>query len=510
MLLHEIYAEGLRKTPDKPAIIVDGQSLSYRMLDDLSQLWARAMLGLGVRRGDRISILMPNRVEYMPLYFACYRIGAIACPLSYQRQTAADEVAFALNLTGSRFLFMNREYQPGLKGIKSLAPSLEREFVMEDTDDERSWLRLARLAPADVKWPQVWESDPALIAFTSGSTDRPKGVTHTHSSICHTIINKSKTYRLDSSDIYLIGTMFFHLSGGVAFSLPALLKGGTIILMKHWTPEGFLDLIEKRRATHVAAPSGQVREIVAQSRARKMDWRSVKTFTSGGDALTMCLLKTFYEITGFEIVQNYGLTECEGFCTNPPYGKIKRGSIGLPTYGTRMRLIDSEGRDVPRGQTGEMIVQSKGVMAGYWGDPAKTAKAFIDGWLRTGDLARQDEDGYFFFVGRIKNIIVKGGTRIAPPEVEEAISVHPSVEACGVVGESDPVLGQVIHAFVVLKSNPEAARTTADELASFVGRRLPRLEVPDRWTFVPELPRTTLEKIDRKLLAAFSGGEKAS
>jgi acyl-coenzyme A synthetase/AMP-(fatty) acid ligase len=350
----------------------------------------------------------------------------------------------------------------------------------------------------------VKESDPALIAFTSGSTGRPKGVTYTHASICHTTTNKSKMYRLDGSDRYLVGTMFFHLSGGVAFSLPALYTGGTVILMKSWSPEGFLDIIEKHRPSHIAAPPGEVREILARPRAREMDWTSVRTFTSGGDALTMDLLERFTAVTGLEILQNYGLTECEGFCTNPPYGKIKRGSIGLPTHGTRMRLIDAGGKDVPQGMTGEIVVQSKGLMAGYWGDPDNTAKAFINGWFRTGDLARQDEEGYFIFVGRVKNIIVKGGSPVTPVEVEEAIAAHPSVEACGVVGDPDPARGQVIHAFVVLKANPDAARTTPGELAAFVSTRLSPLKVPDRWTFVPELPRTTLDKIDRRQLAALS------
>jgi acyl-coenzyme A synthetase/AMP-(fatty) acid ligase len=350
----------------------------------------------------------------------------------------------------------------------------------------------------------VQESDPALIAFTSGSTGRPKGVAHTHSSICHTAINKSETFRLGSSDIHLVGTTFWHLSGGVGYSMPALYKGGTIIFMKSWSPGGFLDLIEKRRPTHVVVPPSEAKEILALPRARETDWRSVKNFISGGDALTMDIIEKFYALIGREMLQVYGLTECEGCCTNPPYGKIKRGSIGLPIHDTLMRLIDAECKEVPQGLTGEIVILSKAVMAGYWGDPTRTAKAFIDGWFRTGDLARQDEEGYFFFVGRLKNIIVKGGSNITPVEIEEAIASHPSVEACGVVGDPDPALGQVIHAFVVLKAGPDAARTTPEDLAAFVGTKLSPLKVPDSWTFVPELPRTTLEKIDRKQLAALS------
>jgi acyl-CoA synthetase (AMP-forming)/AMP-acid ligase II len=510
MPLHEIYREALRHTPHKPAVVVGTQALTYRELDDLSHLWARAMLSLGIRKGDRVSILMPNRVEYLPLYFACYRIGAIASPLSCLRQTVADEVVFALNLTRAKMLILDAKYRTGLEGIAHRIPSLEWQFVMDERAGEESWPRFARsacpaaAASADVHWPRVEEGDPALIIFTSGSTSRPKGVTHTHSSIRHTAVNKSETLRLGSSDVHLIGTMLCHASGGFGFSMPTLYKGGTVVLPESFTPAALLDLLERHRATHVAVAPLHVEEMLALQRTRGADLTSIRTFRCGSDAVSLDLLERFRAATGFELLQTYGSTECEECCMNPPYGENRRGSIGRPIHGTRMKLLGPDGRDAPPGETGEMAIQSEAVMTGYWEDPEHTAETLVDGWLRTGDLARQDEYGYCFFAGRIKGIIVKGGTNITPAEVEDVVAAHPAVMACGVVGEPDARLGQTLHAFVLPDTGRRDNPPTVEELTAFASTKLSAIKVPDRWTFVEALPLTEVGKIDRKGLAALA------
>ncbi|MGV8124607.1 MAG: class I adenylate-forming enzyme family protein [Candidatus Xenobiia bacterium LiM19] len=505
MLLYDLYREALQNTPDKPALIVDDTICTYRELHEVSEKWAQALLHCGVRRGDRISILMGNRIEYFQLYFACYRIGAIASPMSCVYQTLSDEVAFAVNLIKSKVLMVSSDYYPGIRDIKGSAPSLESIFVIDECDDERvSWKRFVQEASGTIPWPEVQVSDPALIIFTSGSTDRPKGVTHSHHSILQGAINKSTTMQLGNQDIYLIATMLCHASGSFGFSLPITYTGGTVIFMGNYNTPGFLDLIEKHHPTHVTAVPTEVREIIEHPRSKQIDFSSIKTFMCGGDTVTHDILVGFHEITGFELNQGYGSTECEEFCMNPPYGKNKRGSIGLPVHGAKVRLIDAEGRDVLQGETGEIVVQNEATMVGYWDDPVNTGKAFIDGWLRTGDLAYQDEEGYYFFVGRIKNIIVKGGGNIAPAEVEDAINEHPGVKVSGVVGTPDVILGQIVHAFVVVDKERTEPGPSEEELKQFVGKKLSAFKVPDRWTFVESLPQTSIGKIDRKALAEFA------
>lgn len=502
MLLHQMLKATLQEMPDKPAIIVDDDVCTYRGLDEISQKWAQAMLHLGINRGDRVTILMPNRVEYLQLYYACYRIGAVACPMSSVYQTLSDEVAWAANLTKSKLLIVSAEHYPEAKELKGRVPSLERIFVIDDMDDdELSWPRYANAALHEIPWPEVMESDPALILFTSGSTDRPKGVTHTHHSLLYNTINKSTTVELDHEDIYLIGTMLCHASGSFGFSLPTLYKGGTVIFMGAYNADGFLDLIERYRPTHVVSVPVHVREIVSLERSKQIDFGSIKTFRCGGDIVTHELFEAFYQLTGFELNQSYGCTECEEFCMNPPYGKKKRGAIGVPVHGTRMRLIDLRGRDVPQGETGEILVRNEAMMAGYWDDPVNTEKAFIDGWLRTGDLAYQDDEGYYYFIGRTKNIIVKDGANIAPAEIEDVINEHPRVKVCGVVGTPDPHHGQIVHAFIVPRTDMGESCPTQEELSAFTGKRLSIFKVPDRWTFMESLPLTSIWKIDRKALA---------
>ncbi len=502
MLLHDLYREALQNTPDKPVLIVDETICTYRELHEVSELWAKAFLQCGVKPGDRITILMENRIEYLQLYFACYRIGAVASPMSCVYQTLSDEVAFAVNLTKSKVLMVSSDYYPLISGIKGRAPSLERVFVIDDSEDnEVSWKKFVQGTSGKIPWPEVKESDPAIIIFTSGSTDRPKGVTHTHYSILQGAINKSTTMQLDNRDIYLIATMLCHASGSFGFSLPAIYKGGTVIFMGSYNTPGFLDLIEKYRPTHVTAVPTEVREIISHPRSKKIDFTSIKTFMCGGDTVTHDILEGFRELAGFELNQGYGSTECEEFLMNPPCGKNKRGSIGLPVHGAKVRLINGEGRDVSQGETGEIVVQNKATMVGYWDDPVNTEKAFIDGWLRTGDLAYRDEEGYYFFVGRIKNIIVKGGGNIAPAEVEDAINEHPGVKVSGVVGAPDEILGQIVHAFIVVDKEGNGPGPSEEELKQFVGKKLSAFKVPDRWTFVESIPQTSIGKIDRKALS---------
>jgi acyl-coenzyme A synthetase/AMP-(fatty) acid ligase len=274
-------------------------------------------------------------------------------------------------------------------------------------------------------------------------------------------------------------------------------------MMGAYDTSGFLDLVGKHRPTHVVAVPSEVREMLHLLKDRTVDFSSLKTFRCGGDTVTTELVEKFKAVTGVEISQCYGSTECEECCINPPYGKKKPGSIGMPIHGTELRIMDPEGRDLPPGVEGEMAIRSEAMMTGYWNDEENTRKAFIDGWFRTGDLARRDDEGYFFFTGRKKLIIVKGGGNIAPAEVENVLNSHPSVRVSAVIGAPDEALGHVVHAFVVVDREMSPS-LTAGELAEFAGRRLSAFKVPDRWTFVESLPLNSIGKVDRKKLAEYT------
>jgi acyl-CoA synthetase (AMP-forming)/AMP-acid ligase II len=237
----------------------------------------------------------------------------------------------------------------------------------------------------------------------------------------------------------------------------------------------------------------------------KADVSSVRSCFAGGDAVPLHVHERFHELTGLEVSEVWGMTECLTSAMNPPFGRKKPGSIGLPVREAGLRVIDAQGRDAANGEVGELLVKSPAMFVGYWNNPEATAAAIQDGWLHTGDLARLDEDGYYWFVGRKKEIIIRGGSNISPLEVEEAIDGHPAVLRSGVVGAPDAHYGQVVVAYVVLREG--APPVTEDDLRRFVAQRLAAYKVPERHVFVPDLPLNPTGKVDRHALRARQVGQ---
>ena len=229
--------------------------------------------------------------------------------------------------------------------------------------------------------------------------------------------------------------------------------------------------------------------------AASFELPSLRACFAGGDAVATELQRRFKDMFGTDVTEGCGMTEAQPYTANPIGGRGKAGSIGPPAPGATLRLVDPFGRDVPRGEEGEILVQSTGMMIGYWNDPEATAATINDGWLRTGDLARVDEDGYYWFVGRKKEIIIRGGSNISPLEVEEALYQHPAVREVGVVGLPDPALGEVVAAFISLKT-----AATEDDFRQFLAPRMAAYKIPERIYFVPDLPKGLTGKVQRKAL----------
>src|SRR5574341_1169006 len=497
MLLCELFEETLKNSPDKEAIIFKGKSTSYGELDESMKRSARALISLGIKRGDRVAIFMENRVELIELYFACFRVGAIAVPLNHRYQT--DEVIYATNHCEAKVLISDSDLFPGVEDINNSVPSIQGNYVagVESENRENSWNRVFKKASKKVKWPYVDENDPAMILYTSGSTSKPKGVIHTHSSIFNTCLSRKVTQELNEEDVSLVATAICHAGGSIGMTFPTLYSGGNIVLLEKVDPFLFLKSSEQYRPTRTLMLPAQLLDVVEHPKAEYIDFSSFREVECGGDQISHDLYEHFHKVAGFELTQIYGLTECEGSCLNPPFRLIKRGSIGKPRYGVEIRLVHDDGRDVPIGEVGEILIKSDSVMIGYWNHSENTEKTFLDGWLRTGDLARRDEDGYYYFTGRIKEVIIKGGSNIAPGEVEEVLDDHPDVIISGVIGVADPHYGELIHAFIEL--NPDLKNPpTEKELSSYASKRLAAYKVPNRWTFVKELPRNEVGKIDRR------------
>ncbi len=501
----------LAATPDKPALVFDGTSTSYRELAEAVDGSARRLLSLGVSPGDRVAIFMRNRPEVVELYLACFRIGAIAVPLNHRFQT--DEVVFAVDHCTAKLLIVDGPLLPVVQGVDQVSPSLAGVYVYggapagaanrwADVDDATTSTDPTDPTDSTV-WPSVDDDAPAMILYTSGSTGKPKGVTHTHRSILAGATSRVTTQRLTADDVSLAATAVCHVGAAFGVVFPNLLVGGTVVILAESEPDLFLDALQAHRPTRAVLLPTQLLDAVVDPRAKDVDFGCLREIQCGGDQISPDLYAEFAKVAELELNQIYGMTECEGCCMNPPFGLIKRGSVGLPREGVELRIVvageQATGADVAAGETGEIWVRGDSVMTGYWDDPEHTDATFVDGWLRTGDLGRRDPDDYLFFQGRIKEIIIKGGSNIAPGEVEDVLDAHPDVELSGVVGTPDARLGALVHAFVELRHGL-AAPPTAQDLQAFAAQRLAAYKVPDRWTFVTDLPRNQVGKIDRHAL----------
>jgi long-chain acyl-CoA synthetase len=348
---------------------------------------------------------------------------------------------------------------------------------------------------ASAPLPEVDPAAPAVILYTSGTTSRPKGVVHSHRSLMGGVRMLGGDF-ISGDDIALSFTPMMHASGLMALLLPAVAAGATVVALRSFSPAAVLDAIERRRCTFAIALPALLQFVVEEQRREPRDVSSLTTMCGGGDTVPVALQDRFQKLFGIPAREGYAMTECVPISFNPPHA-IRNGSLGTPSVGVEVRIVDLAGRDLPDGETGEVVVRSPGDCLGYWDDPAATEDLFRGGWLHTGDLACRDADGYLWFKGRMKQIIIRGGSNISPQEVEEALYRHPAVLEAGVVGQPDEVYGQLPVAFVTLRR-----RATVDErqLQSFARERMADYKVPERIFFLPELPKGITGKVDRRAL----------
>jgi acyl-CoA synthetase (AMP-forming)/AMP-acid ligase II len=521
MMLADLYGKPLAETPEKTAIVFKDRSLTYAQLDEMVRRYIAALAHLGVGLGDRVALFMGNRPEFFALEFACFSLGAVCVPLNARFQT--DEVVQACEKSSVSVLIADVERCERVGDVPGRVESLRHLFVLDDeaaagdavTDDgrtggaasrdaggpaaataDRSWAAAVAAAPAtDVAPPPEDPAHPALVMFTSGSTGKPKGVVHTHGSIIATAESRIGTQRLTADDVGLVCTHICHCAGSLGVALPHFAVGAGIVLLEAFDPGDWLAAAAEHRPTRSLLLPPQLLDVLEHERGRSVDLSSFKEIVVAGGNVSHDLYRLFEEITGSHLQEAYGLTECEGACLPRYYDPAGPGTVGRPRVGVEIRVVDADGNDVEPGTPGEVWLQSDSASVGYWDDPEHTSQTIVDGWLRTGDLMVARPDGVLEFVGRIKELIIKGGSNVSPGEVEQVLDEHPAVEDSAVVGAPDARLGEVIHAFVELE--PDAPDGFGEEeLRAYAEQKLAAYKVPDRWTFLPELPRNDLDKLD--------------
>ena len=506
-ILNDLIRHHAEENPDHSAIQFKDQTISYgEFYEDVTRA-ARMLLGFGIKRGDRLGLMFPNRPEMLFLYFACFRIGAIVVPVNtrYQR----SEIEYALDHSECRLLIVDKHFLPMVEGLDQSVSWLERILVRHpeyEIEEDALHFHLAN-APTKIEWPDVQPDDPAVIFYTSGSTSRPKGVTHTHFSLLGNARIQVATREIRPDTIWLVSTGVGYVAGLSGVTVPAFLAGCKLVLVADLQADNLLRAIEQYRADTTLLLPTMLLEMLQSPLSETTNLESLTACFVAGDECSHDLYEQFRKRMGHDLLQAFGMTECEGFLSNRPSGPNRNRTVGQPAEGITLRLVDDEGNDVEQGQTGEILIKGDSVMIGYWEDPEHTQEALQDGWLHGGDIASCDEDGFYTFHERNREIIIHGGSNVGPHEVEDVIDSHPDVKESCVVGVPDPHYGAVLAAFIEWEPYTQ---DNLDELKTWVASRLAAYKVPDAWHTMDPIPKTATGKIDRKLLHQKADAEDTS
>lgn len=476
-----------------PALASRGGEIGWRDLDERGDRLAASYLRLGLKPGDRIASLMPNRPELVIHYIACLKAGLVATPLNYRYMP--PEIDHALGVSKAAVLVYHAEREADIRQstLAGRLPLGRIRFDSEATDAPR----LEDLIAGDKSPLPSHDLDaPAFIYFTSGSTGKPKGVTHTRRTYGAMLAVVAQALDLSKNDVMLPASSFSHIGGSV-FSLAALAAGSRVVVPEQGDSGEVLDLLRRHLPTILWMLPAALIGLVRDHDAQPGDFASIRLCMSGGDKVAAELEREFTHLANFPIDENYGMTEI-GMATISPPRAIRLGSIGQLCPGFELSLRDDASEAAPV-QQGRMWVRSATNMIGYWDNPAATAETIQGGWLDTGDIMRVDDDGYLWFCGRKKQIIIHDGSNICPQEVEEAVAEHPAVEAVGVIGIHDMVHGENVRAYVTVKAG--AVRPSPGELVAFAKQRV-GYKAPEEIVFLDEMPLNATGKVDRVALKA--------
>ncbi|MFF1545669.1 long-chain fatty acid--CoA ligase [Streptomyces sp. NPDC058291] len=478
-------ARRARKTPHRTALVHGGRSTDYRTLHTRTNRLAHALRARGVRRGDRIAYLGPNHPAYLETLFAAGVLGAVFVPLN--TRLAAPEIAYQLADSGARALV----HGPSHAGLVAGLPGHTdvRTYVEVGAEYEEA-LGAASDEPIDTP---VTPDDTCIIMYTSGTTGRPKGAMLTHGNLTWNAVNVLVDTDLIADERALVSAPLFHTAGLNMLTLPVLLKGGCCVLVEAFDPAATFDLIERHRITFMFGVPTMFEQVARHPRWADADLSSLRILTCGGSPVSRPLIAAYQE-RGLTFLQGYGMTEASPgtLFLDAEHATAKAGSAGVPHFFSDVRVLRPDLTPVDVGETGEVVVRGPHVMPGYWGLPEETAASFTDGWFRSGDAARVDEDGYVHIVDRIKDMIISGGENVYPAEIEDLLLAHPDIVECAVIGVSDDKWGEVPRAVVVPR---EGASLDPDEVLASLAGRLAKYKIPKSVVVADALPRTASGKL---------------
>ncbi|MBD0325469.1 MAG: long-chain fatty acid--CoA ligase [Pyrinomonadaceae bacterium] len=498
--VRELLEQRAGRTPDKVFLFseADGRRFTYAEFAAAVNRTARLLASKGIGKGIVVSLLLPNSAEYIIAYFACFKLGALAGPVNSLLKP--QEMAYVIAHSEARALLVHTEFLPKVEEVRAELPALKS--VIEFDDEKRATAEFAgdNLPPCDIE-----KNDEAIIIYTSGTTGKPKGCLLTHGNLLANARQITSWLKFTERDRLLIVMPLFHVNAVMVATLAPLYANGSTVITPKFSVSRFWQTISDYKITSfgsVATMLSLLANTYPEGVPAGLNTEQLRFALCGSAPVPAEVLKRFEETFHCLVIEGYGMSETTCRSTfNPPDERRRPGSCGLP-IGNEMKIVDEDVAVVADGQLGEIVLRGENILKGYFKNEEATAAAFRGGWFHTGDIGYRDADGFYYIVDRKSDMIIRGGENIYPREIDEVLYSHEAVAAAATIGVPDPLYGEEVFAFVVLK---EGASLTEEELLSFCRERLADYKCPKAIRFVADIPKGPTGKLLKRELASLYG-----
>ena len=496
--------------PDRPAMIFEGRRISFEELQSRVNRLANALADLGIGAGDRVAMLQVNCNQYIEAYFATAKLDAVFVPINYR--TREDELTHMLNDAAPKAIFVGARYVNLVKHCAENVESVQQFITLEDdVEGWHSYDALIENAEDFERFPEGDDDDLTMILFTSGTTSFPKGVMLSHDSFSSYILSTVTPADPFEEDTNILTVPLYHIAG-VQSVMAAIFGGRTLLIQRQFEAKEWMELVEQEQATRAMMVPTMLKMLMDHPEFHEHDLSSLEVITYGAAPMPVPVIRqAIKEFPGTYFINAFGQTETAATITMlPPEDhvlegdeeeierKLKHlGSIGKPLDDVEVAIFDEDGHPVTLGETGEIAARGARLMKGYWNQEDATTETIRGGWLFTGDLGYQDEDGYIYLAGRAKDFIKRGGEMVSPEEVEQVIQSHEAVEEAAIIGVPDLDWGERVRALVVLRNGAQASE---DDISEYCRQRLASFKKPESVVFCEELPRNQMGKVLKRIL----------
>jgi long-chain acyl-CoA synthetase len=494
--IRELLEQRAQATPDKAFLFseADGRSYAYAEFEAAVDRAARMLTARGIKKGDAVSLLMPNSVEYIIAYFACFKLGALACPVNSLLKP--EEITYVIANSEARALLINSEFLSRVEVIRNHLPDLQHVLVFDDEAQAT-----AEFTEGELPGTQVGKDDEAIIIYTSGTTGKPKGCLLTHGNIIANARQITRWLKFTEGDCLLTLMPLFHMNAVSVTTMTPLYAGASTVISPKFSASRFWQLVSDYKVTSfgsVATMLSMLLSTYPDGVPAGLETDQLRFAMCGSAPVPAEILRKFEETFNCLVIEGYGLSESTCRSTfNPPDERRRPGSCGM-AIGNEMKVVDEEDREVALGELGEIVLRGENILKGYYKNAEATARAFRNGWFHTGDIGYKDADGFFYIVDRKSDMIIRGGENIYPREIDEVLYKHVAVAAAATIGVPDPLYGEEVAAFIVLK---EGAQASEEEIIAFCREHLADYKCPKSVRLVKDIPKGPTGKLLKRELS---------